>query len=83
MTGVPSRVGVMGGGRMGVGIAHAFLLAGSSVTLLERNAEAAAQASEALLAAIEISASKPATKPAPTAGPCMALTTGLSQLMML
>jgi 3-hydroxybutyryl-CoA dehydrogenase len=55
MTGVPSRVAVMGGGRMGVGIAHAFLLAGSSVTLLERNAEAAAQASEALLAAIDVS----------------------------
>ena len=37
----------------------------------------------ALLAAMEMSANKPATKPAPTAGPCMALTMGLSQLMML
>jgi 3-hydroxybutyryl-CoA dehydrogenase len=55
MTGVPSRVGVIGGGRMGVGIAHAFLLAGSSVTLLERNAEAAAEAFEALSTAVDIS----------------------------
>ena len=55
MTGVPSRVGVIGGGRMGAGIAHAFLLAGSSVTLLERNAEAAAQALEALSTAIDVS----------------------------
>ena len=37
----------------------------------------------ALLAAIEMSASSPATRPAPTAGPCMALTMGLSQLMTL
>jgi 3-hydroxybutyryl-CoA dehydrogenase len=55
MTGVPSRVGVIGGGRMGAGIAHAFLLAGSSVTLLERNAEAAAQALEALSTAVDVS----------------------------
>ena len=37
----------------------------------------------ALLAAMEMSASSPATKPAPTAGPCRALTMGLSQLMTL
>lgn len=55
MTGVPSQVGVMGGGRMGVGIAHAFLLAGSSVTLLERNDEAASQALEALSTALDVS----------------------------
>ena len=55
MTGVPSRVGVIGGGRMGAGIAHAFLLAGSSVTLLERDAEAAAQALEALSTAVDVS----------------------------
>jgi 3-hydroxybutyryl-CoA dehydrogenase len=58
MTGVPSRVGVVGGGRMGAGIAHAFLLAGSSVTLLERNAEAAAQALEALSTAVDVSISR-------------------------
>ncbi len=53
MNAVPTRVGVVGGGRMGVGIAHAFLLAGSSVTLLERNYEAAAHALDALSAAID------------------------------
>ncbi len=34
-------------------------------------------------AAIEMSASRPTTSPAPTAGPCMAETTGLEQLMTL
>ena len=38
---VPSRVGVMGGGRMGSGIAHAFLLAGADVTVVERDQAAA------------------------------------------
>lgn len=37
----PARVGVVGGGRMGAGIAHAFLLAGSSVTVIERDAASA------------------------------------------
>lgn len=37
----PARVGVLGGGRMGAGIAHAFLLAGSRVTVIERDAQAA------------------------------------------
>lgn len=43
---VPDHVGVLGGGRMGAGIAHAFLLAGSRVTVVERDdtsADAAAQ----------------------------------------
>jgi 3-hydroxybutyryl-CoA dehydrogenase len=31
----PARVGVLGGGRMGAGIAHAFLMAGSDVTIVE------------------------------------------------
>ena len=39
--GVPSRVGVMGGGRMGAGIAHAFLLAGAYVTVVERDVPSA------------------------------------------
>jgi 3-hydroxybutyryl-CoA dehydrogenase len=42
---IPDRVGVVGGGRMGAGIAHAFLSAGSDVTVREtdqRSAEAAA-----------------------------------------
>jgi 3-hydroxybutyryl-CoA dehydrogenase len=52
---VPSQVGVLGGGRMGVGIAHAFLLAGASVTILERDEAAAAHALAALSTAIDAS----------------------------
>nr|WP_201469177.1 3-hydroxyacyl-CoA dehydrogenase family protein [Microbacterium hydrocarbonoxydans] len=37
----PNRVGVLGGGRMGAGIAHAFLVAGSHVSVVERDAESA------------------------------------------
>lgn len=44
--GAPRRVGVLGGGRMGAGIAHAFLLAGSYVTVVERDDEAAGAAGE-------------------------------------
>ncbi|MGA7147420.1 MAG: 3-hydroxyacyl-CoA dehydrogenase family protein [Microbacterium sp.] len=42
---VPSRVGVIGGGRMGAGIAHAFVLAGAEVVVVERDLEAADAAS--------------------------------------
>ena len=42
---VPDRVGVIGGGRMGAGVAHAFALAGAAVIVVERDAEAAAAAS--------------------------------------
>ncbi|WP_312170019.1 3-hydroxyacyl-CoA dehydrogenase family protein [Microbacterium sp.] len=37
----PANVGVLGGGRMGAGIAHAFLLAGSHVSVVERDAASA------------------------------------------
>ncbi len=37
----PERVGVLGGGRMGAGIAHAFVLAGSRVSIVERDDETA------------------------------------------
>ena len=46
MTSTPARVGVLGGGRMGAGIAHAFLLAGSRVTVIERDAPAADAAAQ-------------------------------------
>lgn len=36
LTKIPDHVGVIGGGRMGGGIAHAFLMAGSRVTVIER-----------------------------------------------
>jgi 3-hydroxybutyryl-CoA dehydrogenase len=41
---IPSRVGVYGGGRMGAGIAHAFLVTGADVTVVESTEEAAAAA---------------------------------------
>lgn len=43
MTSLPENVGVYGGGRMGAGIAHAFLVAGAAVTVVE-NDDAAADA---------------------------------------
>jgi 3-hydroxybutyryl-CoA dehydrogenase len=47
MTGTaPDRVGVLGGGRMGAGIAHAFLLAGSHVIVIERDDDSADAAAE-------------------------------------
>lgn len=51
--GVPARVGVLGGGRMGAGIAHAFVLAGAHVTVVERDADAAAGARERVEQAID------------------------------
>lgn len=41
---IPSKVGVLGGGRMGGGIAHAFLLAGAEVTVVDINDDAVAAA---------------------------------------
>jgi len=61
VSGVPALVGVVGGGRMGVGIAHAFLLAGASVTVLERDPGAAARAREALSIVIDTSIARVTT----------------------
>ncbi|MGY1593474.1 3-hydroxyacyl-CoA dehydrogenase family protein [Geodermatophilus sp. SYSU D00708] len=44
MSSVPARVGVVGGGRMGAGIAQAFLAAGAQVAVVEAGEEAAAAA---------------------------------------
>lgn len=44
--GVPVRTGVVGGGQMGAGVAHALLLAGSEVVVLERDESAAQGAAE-------------------------------------
>ncbi|MGY1821030.1 3-hydroxyacyl-CoA dehydrogenase family protein [Geodermatophilus sp. SYSU D00079] len=41
MSGVPARVGVVGGGRMGAGIAQAFLTAGAQVAVVEAGGAAA------------------------------------------
>ncbi len=43
-TELPGRVGVYGGGRMGAGIAHAFLVSASAVTVVEVNESAAESA---------------------------------------
>lgn len=41
---LPAHVGVVGGGRMGAGIAHAFLMSGARATIVERDADAASAA---------------------------------------
>ncbi|MDO5754472.1 3-hydroxyacyl-CoA dehydrogenase family protein [Arthrobacter sp.] len=49
---LPQFVGVLGGGRMGAGIAHAFLLAGCNVVVVERDGDAAASARERVESAV-------------------------------
>lgn len=44
--GLPENVGVLGGGRMGAGIAHAFLVNGSNVLVVERDEQSAEAARE-------------------------------------
>ena len=55
---VPGTVGVLGGGRMGAGIAHAFLLAGARVRLVERDDASAEAARERVLASIRNSVTR-------------------------
>ncbi|MEV4016238.1 3-hydroxyacyl-CoA dehydrogenase family protein [Nonomuraea angiospora] len=55
---LPERCGVVGGGRMGAGIAHALLLAGCHVTLVERDGAAAAAARDRVARAVEGSAKR-------------------------
>ncbi|WP_308191588.1 3-hydroxyacyl-CoA dehydrogenase family protein [Gordonia liuliyuniae] len=52
---LPEVSAVVGGGRMGAGIVHALLLAGSSVTVLERDDDAAAGARERVERAVNAS----------------------------
>ncbi|WP_309064716.1 3-hydroxyacyl-CoA dehydrogenase family protein [Microbacterium sp.] len=54
----PESVGVLGGGRMGAGIAHAFLLAGASVTIVERDAASADAAAQRVAESIRRSAER-------------------------
>lgn len=49
---LPGHVGVIGGGRMGAGIAHAFLVAGTSATVVESSAEAAQAARDRVATSI-------------------------------
>ena len=55
------RVVVLGGGRMGAGIAHAFLLAGSEVSVIERDDEQAASARDRVLDSVRTSIRRGAT----------------------
>lgn len=57
-SGVPSTVGVLGGGRMGAGIAHAFLLAGAEVTVVERDSAAADAARDRVSASLATAVEK-------------------------
>lgn len=57
----PTRVGVLGGGRMGAGIAHAFLLAGSTVTVVERDEASADAAAGRVTESIRRSVERDAT----------------------
>jgi len=63
---IPRVVGVLGGGRMGAGIAHAFLTAGSVVTIVEQNDEAAAAAWDRVMAGVD-TALRLGTVPGPRA----------------
>jgi 3-hydroxybutyryl-CoA dehydrogenase len=61
---VPDAVGVYGGGRMGAGIAHAFLVSGSSAVVVESTEESA----EAARARVAASVRKAAERGTLTAG---------------
>jgi 3-hydroxybutyryl-CoA dehydrogenase len=50
--GLPAHVGVLGGGRMGAGIAHAFLMGGAKVVVVERDEQAAQAARERVEASV-------------------------------
>lgn len=58
MSAAPSVVGVLGGGRMGAGIAHAFLLAGSRVHVVERDVATADAAADRVRADLDRSAAR-------------------------
>lgn len=62
---LPERVGVIGGGRMGAGIAHAFLLAGCEVTLVERDERSADAAWQRVAESLQRSLERGATAERP------------------
>lgn len=59
---VPETVGVLGGGRMGAGIAHAFCVAGAAVVVVEQNDDAAEAARGRITAALDRSIAKGTTQ---------------------
>lgn len=60
---VPATVGVYGGGRMGAGIAHAFLMAGASVVVVEASDEAAGAAKDRVEGSLAKAIERGATRP--------------------
>ncbi len=58
MTALPDIVGVIGGGRMGAGIAQVFAGAGSTVTIVEANQDAATAARDRVAAGLARAAEK-------------------------
>lgn len=58
---VPASVGVLGGGRMGAGIAHAFCLAGATVTVVERDEASSQQALSRVVASLAASVDRGTT----------------------
>ena len=71
----PRRVGVLGGGRMGSGIAHAFVLAGSEVVVVERDQMTADAAASRIRASLARAVERGATR-GPLAVLQSAVTTG-------
>lgn len=62
MSTIPSRTGVLGGGRMGAGIAHALLLAGCDVAVAESDGAAARAARDRVVSACRASVERGATE---------------------
>lgn len=64
---LPTTVGVYGGGRMGAGIAHAFLLAGAEVTVVEAEPDAVTAARGRVESSLATAAARGALTGAPEA----------------
>jgi 3-hydroxybutyryl-CoA dehydrogenase len=62
MTALPTKTGVLGGGRMGAGIAHALLLAGCEVVVAEVSDETAEAARVRVVAAVAASIERGTTE---------------------
>lgn len=77
---LPHLVGVIGGGRMGGGIAHAFLMGGSNVVVLERDEASADAARERIVASIAKSLERGAAGDADEIGGRLAVATDRAAL---
>jgi 3-hydroxybutyryl-CoA dehydrogenase len=61
VTDIPGIVGVLGGGRMGAGIAHAFVVSGSRVRIVERDDDQASAALDRVTSALAASVDRGTT----------------------